>query len=256
MATPTAKIQVKQLGKEFGSSNHSISVFRELSFEVVPNEFFCILGPSGCGKSTLLSILSGLLQPSTGEILIDGEPLNFEAEPNIGYVFQDPRLLPWRSVLHNVAFGLEAKDLPKMSAIKAAEKQIERVGLNDFKLSYPHQLSGGMRQRVALARVLATNPDILLMDEPFGALDFETRTRMQKQLLDLWLEEKRTIVFVTHDPYEAVYLADRIMILSERPATVRAVKTVTLARPRRWRDPETLAVYFEVLESLGDGTTT
>lgn len=251
MTEQTAKISIRNLNHNFRAGNQLIPVLQQISFEVKPKEFFCILGPSGCGKSTLLNILSGLLQPTSGEIIIDGKPLDVDIRKNIGYVFQDPRLLPWRNVLHNVAFGLENKNLPKSEVVNRANEQIQLVGLSEFKYSYPNQLSGGMRQRVALARVLATDPDIILMDEPFGSLDFHTRNLLQKELLSLWMKKKRTIIFVTHDPYEAVFLADRILILGNRPAVVKSCQTINLPRPRRWQDPKTFAIYFETLDSIG-----
>ncbi len=250
MNEPIAKISVRNLAQTFASRFQSVAVFHDLSFDVEPNEFLCILGPSGCGKSTLLNILAGLLQPTAGQILIDGKPLRLTPANGIGYVFQEPRLLPWRNVLGNVTFGLEATKADKQFLVAEGKRQIRRVGLSEFEQSYPHELSGGMRQRVALARVLATNPAILLMDEPFGALDFDTRTQMQRQLLSLWLQEQCTVLFVTHDPYEAVLLADRVIIMTSRPAQVRFSESITLDRPRQWRDAATLAAYVAILEAI------
>lgn len=246
-----AQIIVKNLNKSFRIGDATISVFENISFEVLPNEFFCIVGPSGCGKSTLLNILSGLLEPDAGEIRIDSESLDNTTRRKIGYVFQEPRLLPWRDVLANVKLGLEAQNLSKDEMRTRAVAQIQLTGLSDFIHAYPHQLSGGMRQRVALARGLATNPEILLMDEPFGSLDFHTRHILHRELLSLWESNRRTIVFVTHDPYEAVYLADRILILSQRPAVIEKCKTIDLPRPRKWQDPKVIAVYFETLKEIG-----
>jgi NitT/TauT family transport system ATP-binding protein len=194
-------------------------------------EFVCLVGPSGCGKTTLLRLMHGLLEPDSGEVLIDGKP-QLAPGPNAGFVFQSFRLLPWRTVGDNVEFPLQIQGMPRAQRLSRAREYLRLVGLEDFEHSYPHELSGGMQQRVGLARALALEPQILLMDEPFAALDAQTREFMQIELGRIWEHLGIAVVFVTHSLDEALFLADRIVLMSPRPGTVDEVLPVTLPRPR------------------------
>jgi NitT/TauT family transport system ATP-binding protein len=206
-------LEVKGLGKTFGPT----TALHDVNFKVHRREFLCVVGASGCGKSTLARILAGLEQPSTGTMLLDGEPACDQPGADRGMVFQGYTLFPWLTVKHNVMFGPKMKGLGVEAAAEEADQWIQLVGLSAFADSYPHQLSGGMKQRVAIARALANNPRILLMDEPFGALDAQTKAQMQKHLLHIWKNADVTIVFITHDLDEAIHLADRILVLRPRP---------------------------------------
>ena len=209
----------------------ALRVHEGLRFEVRENEFLCIAGPSGCGKTTLLDILCGLLAPSEGRVLIDGQ----RADPkrhNISFVFQEPSTLPWLTVQDNIATGLRIKKRPKAEIAATVAQIISTVNLTGFEHYYPHQISGGMKQRVAIARAFATKADLVLMDEPFVSLDQPTRERMQQEVLDIWQHHKRTIIFVTHNLEEAVFLGDRVVILSAKPATIVADIRIDLPRPR------------------------
>ncbi|MEM3391620.1 MAG: ABC transporter ATP-binding protein, partial [Archaeoglobaceae archaeon] len=216
---------VSNLRKSF----NDLLVLDSLSFSVKEGEFFCVLGPSGCGKTTLLRIIAGF-EDYEGEILLKGEKIKKPGSDRV-LVFQDYALFPWRTVIGNVLFGIESK-LPKQEALKIAKEMLKLVALEGFENHYPHELSGGMRQRVALARALVCDPELLLMDEPLSALDAQTRMEMQAELVKIWQRTKKTIVYVTHSIEEAVFLADRILILSKRPAKVRALLDVKLERPR------------------------
>jgi NitT/TauT family transport system ATP-binding protein len=221
------------------------------SFAIEPSEFLCLVGPSGCGKSTLLNIIAGFLQPTSGAVRIDGRVVTGQGLDR-GVVFQDfAQLFPWRTALRNVAFGLEMKGIPKKEREEIALEQLRLVKLEKFAHAYPHQLSGGMQQRVAIARALAYNPAVLLMDEPFAALDALTRDDMQGLLSEVWRETRKTVVYVTHNVGEAVYLADRVVVMTPHPGRVKAEIAIRLPRPR---DP--LSVAFldcqrEVLRHLG-----
>jgi NitT/TauT family transport system ATP-binding protein len=208
-----------------------LTALDHISLEVADKEFVCILGPSGCGKTTLLRLIAGLTTARTGSIVLDGDEMQGPS-PKIGFVFQEYSLFPWRTVIDNIAFGLEMKGMPKEERYRIAEQYLELVNLTSFKTSYPSELSGGMRQRVAVARALALDPVLLLMDEPFGALDAQTRNMLQTEILDIWEKTKKTIVFITHSVDEAVYLADRIIVLSPRPGRVCKIVPIDLPRPR------------------------
>jgi NitT/TauT family transport system ATP-binding protein len=197
----------------------------------MPGEFICLVGPSGCGKTTLLRLMHGLLEPDSGQVLIDGNRLA-KPGPHAGFVFQSFRLLPWRTVLDNIEFPLQIQDVPRRERLQRAREYLRLVGLEDFEHSYPHELSGGMQQRVGLARALALEPQILLMDEPFAALDAQTREFMQMELGRIWEHLGIAVVFVTHSLDEALFLADRIVLMGPRPGTVDEVLSVTLTRPR------------------------
>ncbi|MHC1563914.1 MAG: ABC transporter ATP-binding protein, partial [Candidatus Hecatellaceae archaeon] len=209
----------------------------------------CIVGPSGCGKTTLLRIIAGLEKPTSGKVLVDGKTVMGPGSDR-AMVFQEYALFPWRTILGNVAFGLELKKLSRNEIVGKAEEYIRLVGLSGFEEKYPHQLSGGMMQRAALARALACEPHILLMDEPFGALDAQTRNFMQGELLNIWEKTRKTIVFVTHNVEEAVYIGDRIVILTARPAKIKSIVDVTLGKPRDRLSPEFINLRRGVLESL------
>ena len=217
------KIVAKGVEKTFnpGKPNAVIAI-NGMDLEVYENEFLSIVGPSGCGKSTFLYMVAGLLDVTKGELRKDGALIE-EPGPDRGVVFQHFALFPWRTVMGNICYGLEEQGFPKAERIARAEEFIAQVGLKGFEHSYPNELSGGMKQRVALARTLAFDPEILLMDEPFGALDAQTRTLMQEELLELWSERKKTVVFVTHDVREAVYLSDRVAIMTARPGRIKKI---------------------------------
>jgi NitT/TauT family transport system ATP-binding protein len=211
-----------------------VAIYDALTFDVRPAEFVCLLGPSGCGKSTALRLIGDLLPVQAGKVLVEGR-LPAQAWERLAYVFQSPRLLPWKDALDNAAFGLEMRHpaMPADERRARAVRQLERMGLAGDARKMPQMLSGGERQRVAIARALALDPDIILMDEPFSALDPNTRARLRQQLVELWQETGKTILFVTHDVDEALTLADRIVVLSPKPARVVHVLAVTAARPRQ-----------------------
>jgi len=204
---------------------------RNFSMKVARGEFIAIVGPTGCGKSTTLNLITGLLKPTVGQVRVMGQPVT-GIDPRIGFVFQADAVFPWRTVIENVAAGPMFRGKSRDEAHTLAEQWIRRVGLAKFERHYPHQLSGGMRKRVALAQTFINSPEILLMDEPFSALDMQTRTLMQDELLQLWSANAGSVVFVTHDIEEAVALADRVFVLSARPATLKRVHTIDLPRPR------------------------
>lgn len=220
-------LRLENISKSFGD----VQALKDLSFTVEKNEFVALLGPSGCGKTTSLRIIDGVTEPDEGVFTIDGETVKGSGRDR-GFVFQEFRLFPWRTVIENVMFGLEIAGVQKEERRERAKKYISMVGLSDFEGHYPHELSGGMKQRVGIARALAIEPEILLMDEPFGALDAMTRETMQEELLDIWQQERRTVVFVTHDIDEAVFLADRIHILQPRPGRLYRTLDINLPRPR------------------------
>jgi NitT/TauT family transport system ATP-binding protein len=225
------KIDVRRVSKAFRGQRGSVEALRDVSLEVMPGEFVSLLGPSGCGKTTLLRLIDGLLEPDSGEILIDGLPIRGPGA-HAGFVFQSFRLLPWRTVLDNVEFPLQVQALGKATRRERAQKYLRVVGLEGFETNYPHELSGGMQQRVGLARALALEPRILLMDEPFGALDAQTREFMQMELSRIWQHLGTAVVFVTHSLDEALYLGDRVVLMGPRPGSVQETFSVHLPRPR------------------------
>jgi len=235
-------LRVNNLVKNFATSRGSVVALEGVSFEAYRREFMCVIGPSGCGKSTLVRILAGLEDYTSGDVQLDGKPIRGPG-PERGMVFQGYTLFPWLTVLKNVMFGLELAG-SRSRAEREAREWIDLVGLKRFTEAYPHQLSGGMKQRVAIARALANRPRILLMDEPFGALDAQTRAQMQAYLLQIWKQVDITIIFITHDLEEAVYLADRILVLDAHPGRLRELMEVPVPRPRgpdQFLTPEFLA---------------
>ncbi len=213
-------------GKKTGEK---VEVLRDVNLEVAPGEFVCLVGPSGCGKSTLLNIVGGFLPATSGEVLVEGEPVSGPDSRRI-FIFQENGVFPWLNVRENIAFGLRGQ--PRDQRRGVVRHYMQMVGLTGFENAYPRELSGGMRQRVEIARALAANPDILYMDEPFGALDFLTRLKMRADLIRIWQNEKKTILFVTHDIEEAVQLADRVLVMGNRPATIETIVEIDLPRPR------------------------
>ncbi len=229
--TTLGRIDISGLHIQLGQGKNAFEAVQNVSLSAKPGEFICLLGPSGCGKSTLLGALAGHIHPSRGSILVDGKPVN-GPHPERGLVFQQHTLFPWKKVLENVAFGLKMKGVPREERRLRARELLKLVGLEEFENYYPYQLSGGMQQRVEIARVLINDPHVMLMDEPFGALDAQTRLMMQQLLLKVWARIKTTIVFITHDIDEALFLADRILVMSPRPGRFIEEIALDFARPR------------------------
>lgn len=241
-------MEVKDLNKQFGE----VTALKDINLKIHKREFVCVIGPSGCGKSTLIRILAGLEQASSGQVLLNGEAVT-EPGPERGMVFQGYTLFPWLTVKKNIMFGLLESGYDKGTAESEAREWINLIGLTKFENSYPHQLSGGMKQRVAIARALANRPKVLLMDEPFGALDAQTRAKMQAYLLEIWKNIDITVFFITHDLDEAVYLADRILVLKANPGEVQEIVEVPVPQPRspdQFMDPEFLATKQHIEELI------
>jgi NitT/TauT family transport system ATP-binding protein len=243
------KVSVRRLSKTYhGRNRNEVSVLKEISLDVRPEEFVCIVGPSGCGKTTFIKIIDGLIPATSGQIYINDAEMTGPGYDR-AFVFQADSLYPWRTVLDNVVFGLELKGTERGERYPKAQELIQRVGLAGFEAHYPHELSGGMRQRVNLARALAVDPEIILMDEPFASLDAQTREVMQLELLKIWWSRKKTVIFITHQIDEAIYLADRVVVFSARPSTIKADIRVDLPRPRSLavkRTPEFLKYVGEI----------
>jgi NitT/TauT family transport system ATP-binding protein len=249
-----AHIEVRGVSLIYDTPSGTVPGVRDVTFSIEPSEFLCIVGPSGCGKSTLLNMLAGFLSPLQGEIRIGGKPVTGHGMDR-GVVFQDfAQLFPWRTALGNVTFGLEMKGVGKTEREDIAREQLRLVKLEKFVDSYPHHLSGGMQQRVAIARALAYNPSVLLMDEPFAALDALTRDDMQQLLADVWRETRKTVIYVTHNVAEAVYLADRVLVMTPHPGTVKIDIPIRLPRPRDPLSVEFLNYQKELLQHLGHQT--
>jgi len=244
-----AIIRIENVTKVFGKRERSVVALKDVNLEVADKEFMVLIGPSGGGKSTLLYLIAGFERPSKGRILLDGQPVT-KPGPDRGFVFQDYALFPWRTVLGNVMFGLLQTGWRRSEARARAMEFIRMVHLEGFEKAYPHTLSGGMKQRVGIARALAYSPKVLLMDEPFGALDAQTRKIMQQELIEIWQETKKTVLFVTHSVIEAVYLADRIAILTARPGQVKAIVSVDIPRPREYTEERYLNIREQVLQFL------
>ncbi len=244
-------IEVRDVSLSYDTPAGRVAGVDGVSFDIEQSEFICLVGPSGCGKTTLLNIIAGFLAPTAGEIRIGGSPVTGYGMDR-GIVFQDfAQLFPWRTALGNVCFGLEMKGMAKTEREEIARNQLKLVKLEKFVKSYPHHLSGGMQQRVAIARALAYNPAVLLMDEPFAALDALTRDDMQRLLADVWRETRKTVVYVTHNVAEAVYLADRVMVMTPHPGTLKVEVPISLPRPRDPLSVEFLEYQKELLQHLG-----
>jgi NitT/TauT family transport system ATP-binding protein len=225
-------IEVSKLGKDFSAGRARVCALADVSFSVEEGQFVTLVGPSGCGKSTLLQILAGLIAATSGEARIEGERICAPMPEKIGMVFQDPTLLPWKTALANVEFPLDLRGIDRTTRRKRCSALLELVGLREFADHYPHELSGGMRQRVAIARGLAQDPRLILMDEPFAALDEQTRTRMGHDLLDIWAKTGKTVFFITHSLTEAIYLSDVVLVMSPRPGQVIDTIAIDFPRPR------------------------
>ncbi|MDY8022027.1 ABC transporter ATP-binding protein [Paenibacillus polymyxa] len=229
--TPTIKISCKNLNKIYRSKKTEILALQDINIDIADNEFISVVGPSGCGKSTLLRIFAGLDEATSGDILLDNRVMTGPGSDR-GMVFQAYTLFPWLTVEQNIRFGLKLKKMPKPEADQIVEKYLSLIGLTDFRNRLPKELSGGMKQRVAIARALANKPEVLLMDEPFGALDPDTKGNMQLQLRELWENEKHTVIFITHDIEEAVFLSQRVYVMSARPGRVIADIPIDLPQKR------------------------
>lgn len=225
------QVTLRDVSITFSRAGESVDAVRDVSFTVEPGEFVALLGASGCGKSTLLNTVAGFITPSHGQVCVDGEPVT-KPGADRGMVFQQHALFPWKTVQENVEFGLKMRKMPRKERQETARMFLDLVGLDGFGASYPAQLSGGMQQRVGLARVLVNQPRVMLMDEPFAALDAQSRLLMQELLLHIWQEIRTTVLFVTHDVDEAIFLSDRIMVMSARPGRIKRELQVPLARPR------------------------
>lgn len=230
-----AQLEVRDLEKRYVDeyTQEGVLALDGVSLEVQSGEFIALLGPSGCGKTTILNIMAGFVAQTAGEVLLEGRPVSGPG-PERGVVFQSFALFPWKTVLANVAFGLKMRGVGKNERQRTAREYLELVGLAGFESRYPHELSGGMQQRVGVARVLANEPSVMLMDEPFASVDAQTRMTLQEEIMRIWEVRKPTVVFVTHDVEEAVFLADRIVVLEPRPGRINQIVEVSLARPRTW----------------------
>ena len=241
MDKKAVKLRLDDISQSFVIQNEVRDAVINISLDVYDNEFLVILGPGQCGKSVLLNIVAGIEKPVGGKLLLDDE-LVTGSDERIGMVFQKLALMPWKTVMENVEFGPELAGMEKGKRRKIAQKYIDLVGLSGFEKSYPNELSGGMKQRVGIARAYTNNPEILLMDEPFGQLDAQTRYAMQDEVQRIWQQEKRTLIFVTNNIEEAVYLGDRIVLLTKCPAQIKEIYPISLPRPRKATDPEFLAI--------------
>lgn len=252
LANTFPAIELRGVTKQFRTPKGTLyTAVRDLNLSIKPGEFVAVVGPTGSGKSTMLSMISGLDRPTQGEVLVMGEPVR-SIHPTVGYVFQSDAVFPWKSVLANVASGPLFRGASRADAYARAREWIARVGLRGFEDRYPHQLSGGMRKRVALAQSLITEPKIVLMDEPFSALDVQTRTLMEDELLNLWASTSASVVFVTHDLEEAISLADRVVVLTAGPATVKGIYSIDLPRPRTVAEIRFEPRFVELYQTIWD----
>ncbi len=245
---PEIKLRAEGVRKEFRAGKQTVAAIEDVTMSVQTNEFITIVGTSGCGKSTFLNIVAGLIEPSGGALTVDGRPITGPGLDR-GMVFQSYTLFPWQTVLRNVAFGLTKKRMGRRERLDVARRHIAMVGLSSFENAYPAQLSGGMQQRVAIARALAYNPSILLMDEPFGALDAQTRGLMQELLLRVWEQHKITVLFITHDVDEAIFLSDRVYVMTARPGRIKAEIPVPLPRPRAY-EVQTMPAFIDLKRQI------
>ncbi len=245
---PEAKVSVRDLDMTFSTDGKNVPVLEKITLDINEGEFVCLLGPSGCGKSTLLNIVAGFLQPTSGEVTIQGEPVK-RPDPRRIFVFQERGVFPWLTVEGNIGFGLF--DLSREERVARISHYVKMVGLDGFEQSYPSELSGGMKQRLEVARALAVNPDVLFLDEPFGALDSITRMVMRGELLRIWEKERKTILFVTHDIEESVQLADRVVVMSARPATIRRIVHIDIPHPRDLSSRHYIELRDSIFEEIG-----
>jgi len=243
------RVRVDGVGKRYEGSNGPVQALDGVSFDVADGEFVCIVGPSGCGKTTLFRIIAGLEPATTGRVVLDDARVDGPST-DLGLVFQEYHLFPWRTVAGNVGFGLEQEGVAAAGRERRVRELLELIGLDGFADTYPRDLSGGMKQRVALARALAVDPGLLLMDEPFGAVDAQTKKMLQDELLDIWRETGKTILFVTHDVEEAVKLADRVVVMAKEPGRVREIVDVGIERPRERSDDAFGATYQRLLDLI------
>lgn len=246
------RLEVRNLFKAFPHQGKQLTVLQDINLCIHPNEFVCLVGASGCGKSTLLNIIAGLTQPSVGQVLVDGEVVPGPGSDR-GMVFQGYTLYPWLTVSENIGFGLKLRNLPKAERKRRIDYYLEVIGLTRFARAYPKQLSGGMKQRVAIARALANEPEVLLMDEPFGALDAQTKEQMQQFLISLWEQTHTTILMITHDVEEAVFLSQRIYVMSSHPGRIKEEVQIELPRHRDIEmklDPEFIRIKRQIIHSL------
>lgn len=248
--TRRGEVAVRGLFKSFALNGQRLNVLRDLNVNIGSGEALAIVGPSGCGKTTLLRVVAGLEQPDHGQVLLDGHTVHGVGTER-AIIFQEPRLLPWLTVLGNVAFGLELRGTPRPKAEARARHYIRLVGQGEFETAYPRQLSGGMAQRVGIARALTVQPEILLLDEPLGALDAMTKLTMQEELARIWREEKVTMILVTHDLEKAIYLADRVLVLPKETGAVPRLIEVTLPRPSDRSDPPFVAMRRRLMAEFG-----
>ncbi|NHN64482.1 ABC transporter ATP-binding protein [Haloarcula sp. JP-Z28] len=244
--TMQPRVLVDGIGRRYDTPQGSVQALQDVTFDVSAGEFVCIVGPSGSGKTTLFRIIAGLEPATAGTVYLGGDPVEGPG-PELGLVFQEYHLFPWRTVSGNVGFGLEKQGVNSERRQQRVDELLELVGLDGFADSYPRDLSGGMKQRVALARALAVNPDLLLMDEPFGAVDAQTKRMLQDELLDIWSETGKTILFVTHDVEEAVKLADQVIVMASEPGRIREIVEVDMDRPRSRSDAEFGDYYERIL---------
>ena len=256
--TPVIKgfVEVENLSVSFRRQGQHIQILDTINFKVSPGEFACLLGPSGCGKSTVLNVIAGFIKPSSGYIFVDKRHVDAPGA-NRGFVFQQYSLLPWKTTFQNVEFGLKVRGMPKAERAEIVNDYLNRVGLYKHRHSYPHQLSGGMQQRASIIRALANSPSVLLMDEPFAALDAQTRHMMQELLLSIWSDLKTTIIFVTHDIEEAIFLSDKIFVMGVNPGRIKAALDVPLGRPRHVDivlSPEAIQLNRQVFELIREET--
>ncbi len=242
-------LSIQHLGKVFPKGKQEFVAIEDINLDVKSGEFLCILGPSGCGKTTLLRMIAGLETKTTGSMILNGNEISGPGSDR-GMVFQEFALFPWRTVRRNIEFGLEVRKVPADQRKTLSDRYIDLVGLKGFENSHPNQLSGGMKQRVGIARALANDPAILLMDEPFGALDAQTRNQMQKELLRIWRETKKTVIFITHSVDEAVFLSDRIAVMTTRPGRIKTIYDISLPRPRDRGAPAFIELRKTILDEL------
>ena len=229
--TGAVKLSIRGIKKEYETRNGRVTALSEINLDIEENQFISVIGPSGCGKSTLLNIIAGLLKPSAGAVYLDGKQIEGTGTER-GVVFQQYALFPWLTVIQNVMFGMRLQKVPEKEARIVARKYIRQVGLGEFENAFPKELSGGMKQRVAIARAYAAHPEVLLLDEPFGALDAQTRIQLQSGLLDTWEQEKKTCFFLTHDVDEAIFLAQKVIIMSARPGRIKKIVNIDIPYPR------------------------